>query len=83
MDKLADNLQRLPEDDLLQVVQMIYDNKSSESWTKNDIDGGSVNHRHASLLTQIIAGEFQVDLCTLPDSLVQMLWSFSEERAMA
>ena len=39
MDKLADNLERLKEDDLLHVVQMIYDNKSSESYTKNDIDG--------------------------------------------
>ena len=27
-----------------------------------------------------IAGEFHVDLYTLPDSLVQMLWNFSEEK---
>ena len=41
MDKLAENLQRLQEDDLLQVVQMIYDHKSSDSVTKNDVDGGA------------------------------------------
>lgn len=39
MDKLADNLQRLQEDDLLQVVQMIHDNKNNDSYTKNDVEG--------------------------------------------
>ncbi len=39
MSKLAENLQRLHEDDLLQVVQMIHDGKNSESYTKNDVDG--------------------------------------------
>ena len=41
MDKLADNLQRLQEDDLLQVVQMIHDHKSNDTFTKNDIEGKS------------------------------------------
>ena len=41
MDKLADNLQRLQEDDLLQVVQMIHDHKTQESFTKNDVEGKS------------------------------------------
>ena len=38
MDKLADGLQKLNEDDLLQVVQMVHDNKSEDSWTRNDIE---------------------------------------------
>lgn len=38
MDKLADGLVHLQEDDLLQVVQMIHDNKSDETYTKNDVD---------------------------------------------
>lgn len=38
MEKLADGLQKLGEDDLLQVVQMVHDNKSSDSYTKNDIE---------------------------------------------
>ena len=42
MDKLADNLQRLQEDDLLKVVQLVIDHKTAESWTKNDVDGISV-----------------------------------------
>lgn len=38
MDKLADGLQKLGEDDLLQVVQMVHDNKAPDSYTKNDIE---------------------------------------------
>ena len=38
MDKLADGLQRLGEDDLLQVVQMVHDNKTQDSYTKNDVE---------------------------------------------
>ncbi|MCJ1411863.1 hypothetical protein MMC19_005955 [Ptychographa xylographoides] len=64
MDQLAENLQRLHEDDLLQVVQMVHDHKSADSYTKNDVD----------------AGEFHVDLYTLPDSLIRMLWDFSAEK---
>jgi len=61
MEKLADGLQKLNEDDLLQVVQMVHDNKSPETYTKNDVENG----------------EFHVDLYTLPDNLVKMLWDFT------
>ncbi|RAL68655.1 hypothetical protein DID88_007364 [Monilinia fructigena] len=54
MEKLAEGLIKLQEDDLLHVVQMIHDNKSEDTYTKNDID----------------QGEFHVDLYTLPESLL-------------
>lgn len=38
MDRLADGLQKLGEDDLLQVVQMVHDNKAADSYTKNDFE---------------------------------------------
>ena len=38
MDKLAENLQRMTEDDLLLIVQMIHDKKSPETMTKNDVE---------------------------------------------
>ncbi|KAK8220033.1 transcription factor TFIIF complex subunit Tfg3 [Zalaria obscura] len=60
MEKLAEGLQRLGEEDLLHVVQMVHDNKSEETYTKNDVENG----------------EFHVDLYTLPDALVKMLWDF-------
>jgi len=64
MEKLADGLQKLTEDDLLQVVQMVHDNKSADTYTKNDVDNG----------------EFHVDLYTLPDPLVKMLWDFTASK---
>lgn len=42
MDRLADGLQKLGEDDLLVVVQMVHDNKSAESYTKNDVERTSI-----------------------------------------
>ncbi|KAK2766997.1 hypothetical protein FQN54_006314 [Arachnomyces sp. PD_36] len=66
MDKLADGLQKLGEDDLLQVVQMVHDNKTAESYTKNDVE----------------QGEFHVDLYTLPDTLIKMLWDFTQEKGV-
>ena len=38
MEKLAENMQKMAEDDLLLVVQMIHDNKTADTWTKNDVD---------------------------------------------
>ncbi len=44
MEKLADALPQLQEDDLLQIVQMVHDNKSEETYTKNDLE--SEYHAH-------------------------------------
>lgn len=38
MEKLADGLVKLDEEQLLHVVQLIHDNKSDDTYTKNDIE---------------------------------------------
>ncbi|KAL9105284.1 MAG: hypothetical protein Q9227_009523 [Pyrenula ochraceoflavens] len=38
MDRLADNLQKLDENDLLHVVQLVHDYKTEDSYTKNDVE---------------------------------------------
>ena len=38
MEKLAENLQKLGEDDLLQVVQWVHDHKTPDTYTKNDVE---------------------------------------------
>lgn len=38
MEKLAEALPQLGDDDLLQVVQMVHDNKSEDTYTKNDVE---------------------------------------------
>jgi transcription initiation factor IIF auxiliary subunit len=94
MDKLAEGLVKLQEDDLLQVVQMIHDNKSDDTYTKNDVErksmlpfelvcgGWKLLCSAATCANEIITaeGEFHVDLYTLPDPLLRMLWEFTAER---
>lgn len=38
MEKLAEGLQRLGEEDLLNVVQLVHDHKTSDTYTKNDVE---------------------------------------------
>ncbi len=38
MDKLAEDLQKLGEDNLLTVVQLIHEKKADDTYTKNDVD---------------------------------------------
>lgn len=42
MDRLADGLQKLDEEDLLKVVQMVHDNKTTETYVKNDVERASL-----------------------------------------
>ncbi|KAK3938353.1 yeats family-domain-containing protein [Diplogelasinospora grovesii] len=60
IEKMADGLTKLSEDDLLQVIQMIHDYKDDNTYIQNNLD----------------AGEFSVDLYTLPDNLMKMLWEY-------
>ena len=115
MEKLADNLQKLGEDDLLQVVEMVHNNKTADTYTKNDVERkpdrppyllsiypfwrcfslmfpppslpSAVKKRkkerklHLTFeISSQTEGEFHVDLYTLPDSLIRMLWDFSQEK---
>jgi transcription initiation factor TFIID/TFIIF subunit len=65
LEKMADYLGKLKEDDLLGVVQMINDNRTPEMNIKNDVDNG----------------EFTMDLYTLPDTLLKSLWDYVKKRA--
>lgn len=65
LEKMADLLTKLKEDDLLGVVQMINDNRTPEMNIKNDVDNG----------------EFTMDLYTLPDTLLKSLWDYVKKRA--
>ncbi|KAK7204190.1 transcription initiation factor TFIID subunit 14 [Myxozyma melibiosi] len=64
MDRLAESLEKLGEDDLLQVVQMVTDNRTPEMYIKNDVE----------------EGEFHLDLYTMPENLLKMLWDFVKKR---
>ncbi|KAG9234785.1 yeats family-domain-containing protein [Amylocarpus encephaloides] len=67
MEKLAEGLTKLDEEQLLHVVQLIHDNKTEDTYTLNDAE----------------QGEFHVDLYTLPESLTKMLWEYvSSQRSV-
>jgi transcription initiation factor IIF auxiliary subunit len=81
MEKLAEGLERLGEDDLLHVVQLVHDNKTEETYTKNDVESKFYcNVTCAPALTRDTDGEFHVDLYTLPDQLIKMLWDFVNQK---
>ncbi|KAK9422183.1 putative NET domain-containing protein [Seiridium unicorne] len=65
-EKMAEGLTKLSEDDLLHVIQLIHDHKTDDTYTKNDMD----------------AGEFSVDLFTLPEHLARMIWDFLLEQKL-
>ncbi|PVH18781.1 hypothetical protein CXQ85_001070 [Candidozyma haemuli] len=60
LEKLANGLAKLSEDDLIVIVQMVTDNRTNEMHIKNDVDNG----------------EFTMDLYTLPESLLKSLWDY-------
>lgn len=64
LEKLAEGLTKLTEDDLLGVVQMVTDNRTPDMNIKNDVE----------------EGEFTMDLYTLPDSLLKSLWEYVKKR---
>ncbi|KAI5252415.1 transcription factor TFIIF complex subunit [Aureobasidium subglaciale] len=82
MEKLAEGLERLGEDDLLHVVQLVHDNKTEDTYTKNDVESEwlPIIKPYNQALTSDTDGEFHVDLYTLPDQLIKMLWDFVNQK---
>ncbi|GJN71701.1 SAS complex, SAS5 subunit/transcription initiation factor IID, subunit 14 [Purpureocillium lilacinum] len=64
-EKIAEALQKLDdEEDLLRVIQLINENKSAETYIKSDVEVDNL----------VEAGEFSIDLYTMPDVLCTKLW---------
>lgn len=60
LEKLAFGLTKLNEDDLVGVVQMVTDNRTSDMNVTNNVE----------------EGEFIIDLYSLPDGLLKSLWEY-------
>ena len=81
LEKMADAIPRLSEDDLLHVIQLIHDNKNDDTYIMNNPDGTSLNHLTLTLSSAVTdmlysAGEFSIDLYTMPDNLCRLMWEF-------
>jgi transcription initiation factor TFIID/TFIIF subunit len=93
-EKIAEAMERLEEEDLLKVIQIIHDYKSADTYIKSDIDGKRPSriafvgpffcltwmlwciHSFSELIVDNLleAGEFSIDLYTMPEILTKMLW---------
>ena len=79
MDRLAQGLQKLQEDDLLQIVRIVTEHKTPEMYVKNDLEGKTPSFCEW-LVNDFVEGEFSLDLYTLGDPLLRMLWDFTKQR---
>uniref|UniRef100_L2FVR8 Transcription initiation factor subunit n=1 Tax=Colletotrichum fructicola (strain Nara gc5) TaxID=1213859 RepID=L2FVR8_COLFN len=79
-EKIAQALEKLEEDDLLRVIQIINDNKTADTYIKSDVDGELMP---ASPTTNLMAaGEFSIDLYTMSDSMTKQLWDYLVRRSL-
>ena len=89
MDKLAEGLQKLGEDDLLQVVQMVHDNKNEDSWMRNDVEREYLVRQiyildspseNAQLTNTQQKANFTSTYTLSQTSFISMLWGFTKEK---
>ncbi|KAG6001758.1 hypothetical protein E4U21_003869 [Claviceps maximensis] len=65
-EKIAEALEKLEEEDLLRVIQLINENKSPDTYIRSDVE----------------AGEFSIDLYTMPDLLTSKLWEYLSKKGL-
>lgn len=68
VEKMADALVKLEEDDLLQVIQMIHDHKSDDTYIQNNLDGKCPRRLRAVT---------DFDLCPIPTFQTEQLLIFN------
>jgi transcription initiation factor IIF auxiliary subunit len=66
LEKIAEALEKLEEEDLLRVIQLIQDHKTAETYIKSDVD----------------AGEFSIDLFTMSETLTKALWDYLGKKGL-
>ncbi|KAJ6785907.1 hypothetical protein PWT90_05548 [Aphanocladium album] len=71
-EKIAEALEKLEEEDLLRVIQLINENKGPDTYIRSDVDADDLNE----------AGEFSIDLYTMPDLLTTKLWDHLSKKGM-
>lgn len=82
-EKIAEALEKLEEEDLLRVIQLINENKGPDTYIRSDVEGECLRFPSLSrpfvdgrlIVTDLTkAGEFSIDLYTMPDTLTSKLW---------
>lgn len=65
-EKIAEALEKLEEEDLLRVIQLINENKGPDTYIRSDVE----------------AGEFSIDLYTMPETLSSKLWDHLSKKGL-
>ncbi|KAK7403338.1 transcription factor TFIIF complex subunit Tfg3 [Neonectria punicea] len=65
-EKIAEALEKLEEEDLLRVIQLINENKGPDTYIRSDVE----------------AGEFSIDLYTMPEGLSTKLWDHLSKKGL-
>ncbi|KAF4968283.1 hypothetical protein FSARC_4310 [Fusarium sarcochroum] len=71
-EKIAEALEKLEEEDLLRVIQLINENKGPDTYIRSDVEVDDL----------IKAGEFSIDLYTMPDGLTSKLWDHLSKKGL-
>ncbi|KAM0477049.1 hypothetical protein ACHAPX_006008 [Trichoderma viride] len=71
-EKIAEALEKLEEEDLLRVIQLINENKGPETYIRSDVEVSNLSE----------AGEFSIDLYTMPDALTTKLWEHLTKKGL-
>ncbi|RFN47328.1 transcription initiation factor tfiid/tfiif subunit [Fusarium flagelliforme] len=71
-EKIAESLEKLEEEDLLRVIQIINENKGPDTYIRSDVEVDDL----------VKAGEFSIDLYTMPDSLTSKLWDHLSKKGL-
>ncbi|KAF5569599.1 transcription initiation factor TFIID TFIIF subunit [Fusarium pseudoanthophilum] len=71
-EKIAESLEKLEEEDLLRVIQIINENKGPDTYIRSDVDVDDLGK----------AGEFSIDLYTMPDGLTSKLWEHLSKKGL-
>ncbi|KAF5005301.1 hypothetical protein FDECE_8237 [Fusarium decemcellulare] len=71
-EKIAEALEKLEEEDLLRVIQLINENKGPDTYIRSDVEVDDLTK----------AGEFSIDLYTMPDALTTKLWEHLSKKGL-
>ncbi|GAB0136662.1 hypothetical protein EsDP_00004956 [Epichloe bromicola] len=71
-EKIAEALEKLDEEDLLRVIQLINENKGPDTYIRSDVEADNFTE----------AGEFSIDLYTMPDLLTNKLWEHLSKKGL-
>ncbi|KAF4454746.1 transcription initiation factor TFIID/TFIIF subunit [Fusarium austroafricanum] len=71
-EKIAESLEKLEEEDLLRVIQIINENKGPDTYIRSDVEVDDL----------VKAGEFSIDLYTMPDGLTSKLWDHLSKKGL-